>query len=324
MLHRGVTRPPLNPYTRYVPLDSYFNILKQFFTPLSPDWGELRLIFSLGVALAVAYLLNRSLERLAPRMASLLTDRVGASQKEQFIRTRRLETFLSLGLAVGRVVVSIGALVIAWKLSNPSTAPFAIVGASTIFVLLASATLVPLLKDITYGFIMTAERWFNVGDHVVIEPFPHLGGVVEEVTMRSTKIRSMNGEIIWVHNQHIQAVRVSAAASHTMAIETFVSEPERGKKVVEDAIKVMPASPITIPKPLKISEIKQIDDQLWRITAICEVTPYREWIIERFAVEAIQTTDQRSGEPVIVHGPVAYYADVRAEKRFQRSVRSVM
>ena len=137
---------------------------------------------------------------------------------------------------------------------------------------------------------MIFEHWYIVGDHIVIEPFPHLGGIVENVTLRSTKLRSMNGEVIWVHNQHIQAVRVSAAASHTMAIETFVDDPVVGRQTIEKAIKIMPASPITLPQALSISEVKEVDDGLWRITAICEVTPYREWIIEKFAVVALRAT----------------------------------
>ncbi len=305
-----------------VPIDYLTHSFQQFFAPLAPNWGEFHIILSFGVALLMAYFFNKIMARMAPALAASITKSMESTPaSERFLRTRRLETFLSLGVAIGRVVVVIGALVAAWKLSNPTTAPIAIVGASTVFVLLGGATLVPLLKDVTYGFVMIAEHWFNVGDHVVIEPFPHLGGVVEQVTLRATKLRSMNGEVIWVHNQHIQAVRVSAAASHTMAIETFVSDPELGEQIIRKAFKVIPSSPITIPKPLTISEIKQIDDDIWRITAICEVTPYREWIIERFAIEAIITTDKRTGrEPVIVHGPVAFYADATAERRYRRSV----
>jgi len=305
-----------------VPIDYISHSFQQFFAPLTPNWSEFHIIISFSLALVVAYFFNKLMARMAPVLAGSITRSMEATPaSERFLRTRRLETFLSLGVAVGRVVVIIGALVAAWKLTNPSTAPLAIVGASTIFVLLGGATLVPLLKDVTYGFVMIAEHWFNVGDHVVIEPFPHLGGVVEQVTLRATKLRSMNGEIIWVHNQHIQAVRVSAAASHAMAIETFVSDPELGEQIVKKAFKVIPSSPITIPKPLTISEIKKIDDDIWRITAICEVTPYREWIIERFALEAILTTDKRSGrDSVIVHGPVAFYADATAERRYRRSV----
>ena len=308
-----------------MPFDDLLKSIPQLFTPLTPNWNDFRLIISLLVALILALMFNRLMEKITPGLAQRLSGSVDGTASERFIRTRRMETFLSLGVAIGRVVVVVGALAIAWRLTNSASAPLALVGASTIFIILGSATIVPLLRDITYGFIMIFERWYNVGDHIVIEPFPHLGGIVEQVTLRSTKLRSMNGEVIWVHNQHIQAVRVSAAASLTVAIESFVSDPVIGRQVIEKAFKVMPVSPITLPKPLSITEVKEVDDGLWRITAICEVTPYREWIVENFAVDAIKTTDARLNEkPVIIHGPVAYYADVTAEKRFRRSVRSRM
>lgn len=306
-----------------VPLTDNLDTISKFFQPLAPNWGELKLVISLLSALLLAYLFNRLMERITPGLARRLTKQLeGSNASERFLRTRRMETFLSLGVAIGRVVVVVGALAIAWRLTNSSTGPVAIIGASTVFIILGSATVVPLLRDITSGIIMLLERWYNVGDHIVIEPFPHLAGIVEQMTLRSTKLRSMNGEVIWIHNQHIQAVRVSAAVSHTLAIETFVSDPNLGRTTIEKAIKVLPTSPITIPKALAISEVKEVDDGLWRITAICEVTPGREWILENFAVDAIKTTDARINEkPVIIHGPIAYYADVTAEKRFRRSVR---
>lgn len=302
------------------------DLFKQFndlATAISPNWGELRVIIAFGTALVVAYLINRAVAAITPRLARIIAARTKPNRSERFIRTRRTETYLSLAIAISRVIVFVLAIIVAWRLTTPTTAPIALVGASTIFIILASATVVPLLRDITYGFVMIAEHWYNVGDHVVVEPFPNLGGVVEEVTLRSTKLRSMNGEVIWLHNQHIQAVRVSAAASHTMAIETFFTDQTIGRGIMEQVIKIMPHSPITIPQPLHISEEIEIESGLWRITAICEVTPYREWIIEVFAVNAIKETAKlRDQSDTIVYGPVAYYADVTAEKRFKRSVRS--
>lgn len=297
--------------------------INHLITTLSPNWSDLRVGLVFGTALILAYLINKAIDTLIPRFARYIAIRTPSSRRERFRRTRRTETFLSLALAFSRVTVFILAVALAWRLTTPTSAPLALVGASTIFIILASATVVPLLRDITYGFIMIAEHWYNVGDHVVVEPFPHLGGVVEEVTLRSTKLRSMNGEVIWLHNQHIQAVRVSAAASHTMAIETFFTDNLVGRSIIEQVIKIMPNSPITIPQPLHITEEIEIEPNLWRITTICEVTPYREWIIEVFAVNAIrETATRRQQDASIVYGPVAYYADTTAEKRFKRSVRS--
>jgi len=271
----------------------------------------------LFIASTLLFLFNRLIELVTPKVAQR-ADVI--TTPENVMRLRRAETFISLSITIVRVFVVVAALFVIWQISHPGAHPVALIGVGTVVVVLAGATVVPLLRDVTYGFIMIAEKWYGVGDHVVIEPMAGSGGVVEKITLRATKLRSVNGEAIWVHHQHIQGVRVTSAASHPLAIETFVSDPKLGRKVVEDAITVIPISPTTVPQPPTITEVKQISDSLWRITAICEVTPFREWIIDNFAVKVIKKTDLLTGkDPVIVHGPIVYYADATAEKRYQRS-----
>src|ERR687886_804535 len=50
-----------------------------------------------------------------------------------------------------------------------------------------------LLIDVLAGFAMFIERWYSVGDTVVIVSAAELQGVVEEVSLRRTKLRALNG-----------------------------------------------------------------------------------------------------------------------------------
>jgi hypothetical protein len=292
-------------------------LISDFFSGSTTRDRVMQVAVICAFAFALLFLFDRLIEAMTPKVskrAAIITT------TENVLRLRRIETFIGLGITLVRVIVVIAAVFAIWHISKPGAEPVALIGVGTVVVVLASATIVPLLRDVTYGFIMIAEKWYGVGDHIVTEPFVGSGGVVEKVSLRSTKIRSVNGEAIWLHNQHIQGVRVTSAASHPLVVETFVNDPERGRKVVEDAIKIIPTSPTTVPQPLEISEIKKVDDKIWRITAICEITPFREWIIDKFAIKVIRKTDEMTGrDPVIVHGPIVYYADVTAEKRYQRS-----
>ena len=54
----------------------------------------------------------------------------------------------------------------------------------------------PLLRDITTGSVMIAERWYGVGDYIIAEPFLNIQGVVEQVSLRSTKLRGLSGEVV--------------------------------------------------------------------------------------------------------------------------------
>ncbi len=167
---------------------------------------------------------------------------------------------------------------------------------------------------------MIAEKWYNVGDHIVVEPFISLGGVVEQVNLRSTKLRSLNGEVIWVHNQHIQGVRVAPRGLRTISIDTFVSDLERGRQLIERVLETMPTGPTMIAGPLAISEEEQLGS-IWRITSVGQTSPGREWLIEDFAVKALLKLDGGTKpEPIIAYGPIVRYTDAVAEKRFSRSM----
>jgi small conductance mechanosensitive channel len=166
---------------------------------------------------------------------------------------------------------------------------------------------------------MIAEQWYNVGDHIKIDPFWELSGVVEKVNLRSTKLRTLSGEEVWVHNQHIQAVRVTPRGVRTMSVDTFVSDLEKGRKLIGRVINTMPTGPAMIATALVIKDEEQ-HGGVWRITAVGQTTPGREWLIEDFAVRALKEADEANKEQIIVHGPIVRYSDALAEKRFLHSM----
>lgn len=284
----------------------------------------LRLTLALVAALVIAYIINRILGFVLNWLANFIADyNESDTQAERLIHTKRAETLLSVAGAVAKVIVIGLTLYFMWRLANPTSAPLAIIGAGTFFVVLGAATLGPLLRDVTSGIVMIAEKWYNVGDHIVVDPFKDLSGVVERVNLRSTKIRSLKGETIWVHNQHIQGVRVTPRGVRTMAIDTFVNDLEKGRKLIQSVIDTMPTGPTMISKPLAIKDEEE-HGGLWRITIVGQTPPGREWLIEKFAIEALQDADEEGKKRVIVHGPIMRYTDALAERRFKHSMETVL
>src|SRR6266536_3121803 len=82
----------------------------------------------------------------------------------------------------------------------------AFAGASFVLILVGFA-MQRVLIDILAGFSMFVERWYSVGDTIAI-PTMELQGVVEDMSLRRTKLRSLDGEIVNIHNSQIPAVRV--------------------------------------------------------------------------------------------------------------------
>ena len=286
--------------------DTYFNF-----------HALLTFIICLGAALVV----GRILAYLIRKLVHAIGDRADkTSDLRQVNRLRRIETLLVLTSASLRVVLILFALYLWWLLDHPYTQPTALIGASAILLLVLSASLSPLIRDIAAGAVMMAEQWYAVGDHVKIEPFMDMYGVVERVTLRSTRIRNINGEVIWVNNQNIQGIRLTPKGIRTIALEIFVTDPNRGRTLVSEANDRLPAGPLLLVTPLTVREEMKVGKNLWHITAIGETAPEREWLLEKAAVDLIKELDEASGHPVISHGPLARYADRDADKRFKRTI----
>lgn len=279
-------------------------------------------IFVFIIALVLAYFVSKLVTSAILKIAKLVS-KFGEldSKPERIIHSRRLETYLSVSLALIRAGIYAIAIFAAWQYTHPETSSVAFISASTLFIVMAGATLAPVLRDITAGSVMIAERWYNVGDFVSLEPFSEISGVVERVTLRSTKLRSIKGEVIWVHNQNIQGVRVATKGVRTLAIDLFVNNLKQGKALFEHTAKTLPVGPTMLAQSLTIVDTDKLGDDLWHITAVCQTAPGREWLIEDFGVETIKEQDKAGTKKVIVHGPLVRYADTEAERRFKRSVR---
>jgi small conductance mechanosensitive channel len=140
--------------------------------------------------------------------------------------------------------------------------------------------------------------------------------VVEDVSLRRTKLRSLNGEVIQVHNSQITAARVLPRGVKELSIELFVSKREAGERLVEDVSGILPEGPTTFVRRPWISRAEELSPLLARITIATTVAPGREWLAESFFSDLLK---QRAEDGLIVHGPVALAVDERATRSFARA-----
>ena len=295
----------------------------EFFT----EPNAYRSVLILVASIILAYILSKYLAEGIIKIAQAVSAQSdNESNEEKFIRLRQVETYLSVTVAVIRaaVVAVVGYFV--WRFLSPAAnSGAAAIGASAFFVVFAGQTLGMILRDITSGAIMIIEQWFNVGDFVKIEPFMDVAGVVERLTLRSTKLRSMSGEVIWVHNQQIQAVHVTPRGVRTLAVDVFVRDKEKGLAVLKEITKAVPVGATMLAKPLKIQKPEEWGESLWRITIVGQTAPGREWLVEKFFVNAIKEVDasvRGKSNRTFVYEPIARYADPIADRKFKRAVRA--
>jgi moderate conductance mechanosensitive channel len=302
-------------------IDNALNQVQDFFTSPSSFGSVVILVLSV----LAAYLLSTFLAKIIIKAAKFVaTHSDNASDDEKVIRLRQVETYLSVTIAAVRLTVVIVVGLALWKMFSPdSVSGIAAIGAGTFFVVFAGQTLGSLLRDIAAGATMIIEKWFNIGDYVKIEPFADVAGVVERLTLRSTRLRSLSGEVIWIHNQQIMAVHVTPRGVRTMAVDIFVRDRAAGEKAIDKIINTVPTGATLLARPLRIKYAERWDDELWRVTVVGETPPGREWLIEKYFVNALKEIDEgkKKADRLIIHEPIARYADPEADRRFKRAVR---
>ncbi|MDQ2983676.1 MAG: mechanosensitive ion channel family protein [Actinomycetota bacterium] len=187
-------------------------------------------------------------------------------------------------------------------------------GASFLLILVGFAVQ-RVLTDVIAGTMMFVERWYAVGDTIVI-PTLEIQGVVEDVSLRRTKLRTLDGETIQVSNSQIPAVRVLPSGVKELAIELFVSDRVRGEQLVFAIQSLLPEGPTAFVRRPWIEQIEELADTLVRIRLRAAVAPGREWLVEGFASDLLK---ERAEPGLIVHGPVVLAVDEQAARSFARA-----
>jgi small-conductance mechanosensitive channel len=302
-------------------IDTIFQETQEFFATPNAYRSILILIGSLLGAYLLSRLLTAGIVKFAHVVASHSDNE---TDEERVVRLRQIETYLSVTIAIIRATIVATVGVIIWLVISPgATSGAAAIGASAFFIVFAGQSFGMIMRDITAGTSMIIEKWFNVGDYIKIEPFIDVAGVVERLTLRSTRIRNISGEVIWIHNQQIQAVHVTPRGVRTIAVDIFVRDRVEGERAIEKVINTVPTGTMMMARPLRIKYAERWDEELWRITVVGEMLPGREWLVEKYFVNAIKEIDdeKKKSERIIVHEPIARFADSEADRRFKRAVR---
>src|SRR3989449_214196 len=107
----------------------------------------------------------------------------------------------------------------------------------------------PMLLDIIAGLNMFVERWYSVGDTIAI-PMLEVQGIVEDLSLRRTKLRSLDGEVINIHNSQIAAVRVLPGGVKELDVELVASDRDAAERLVSGLRTLPPGGPTTfVPRP---------------------------------------------------------------------------
>ena len=214
-------------------------------------------------------------------------------------------TYLGFGTAA---VLSIGQLI------GGVDRLTAIAGASFVLILVGFAVQ-RVLMDIIAGLAMFIERWYSVGDTIHI-PMHDLQGIVEDVSLRHTRLRTLDGEVIHIHNSQIPSVRVLPSGAKELMLEVFVTDREAGVEMVDSVASILPEGPTTFIRRPRIERADELSESLFRIGVRAAVAPGREWLVDGFFADLLR---ERAEPGLIAHGPVTLAVDESAARSYARA-----
>jgi small-conductance mechanosensitive channel len=190
----------------------------------------------------------------------------------------------------------------------------AVAGASFILILVGFSAQ-RMLMDIIAGFNMFVEHWYSVGDTIAI-PMLEVQGIVEDLSLRRTKLRSLDGEVINIHNSQIAAVRVLPGGVKEFDVELVASSCEAAEVLVEHVGAILPEGPTTFIRRPVIHQVDDLAPGLVRLRMRAAVAPGREWLVHGFYTDLLK---ERADKHLIVHGPVVLTVDDKVERSFARA-----
>jgi hypothetical protein len=261
---------------------------------------------------AAAILIAAALGRVLKWLGSRLDDRPPSEERE-LARLRRRETIIVL---VATAIPYATAIVVGIILASLFLPTAATLGGSAFLGVIIGFTAQRFLMDVVAGGLIAFERWYGVGDFLMVEP-SKASGLVEQFGFRTTVIRSFNGDLAYVPNSQIITAFRSPHGYRRYAIEILTSEPEIAKHVLETVGSRAPQGEAKFLRPPRVLEVREQGDGVWLVRGRADVLPTLEWLAEGLLVRRL--TSQLPAESLLAE-PIVYTLDEATLSRYARRV----
>ncbi|MGH3148667.1 MAG: mechanosensitive ion channel family protein, partial [Rubrobacter sp.] len=240
----------------------------------------------------------RLLTQGVPRILRWRRRRGGFLDEEAVARIKRQDTAITLirnGLRY--VIFAIVALVV---LSIFIENPLPGVAGATILAAVIGFGAQSFLRDVIAGFSIVFEGQYSVGDFIHIKP-QDVSGIVEELGLRTTKIRSLSGEVSYVPNGTMQGVINYVSGQQRFNVEVQLSDAEAASRVLNSLDE---ASDLYL-RPPQLVERGETDGRV-RLRIVAGVLPSMAWLVEEHLTERIKAA---AGEESLAVEPLVYKVD---------------
>lgn len=260
---------------------------------LDASWGSAAWRFYLWAAarvlviLVIAWLLGRILRAVASRIVRAFIDRVTAEvgqDEPERLRdiTQRAKTLSGVFLATIRIVVWVTAILMVLGQFNVDYQPILLATGGVSFAIGFGAQTV--VRDFFSGFFILLENQFQIGDVVSING---ISGSVEAVSLRTVRLRSVDGGLSVIPNGEIKAVTNLTHLWSRLSVNIGVGyneDPDQVREIINRVGRDMLADPEWSSKLVEAPSVLGLDNfgaSSLDFRVVAKTRPGEQWAATR-------------------------------------------
>ncbi len=276
----------------------------------------------IGAILLVAWVANRLLRRIISHTGQRMVD--NADRFGDFMPSRlrgggsgrseaRTATLSSISRSIATAVVA--TVAIAWILSVLGVSLAALFASAGVVGVALGFGAQNLVRDVLAGWFILVEDRYGVGD--TIDAGPPAVGVVERVTLRSTRLRDVNGTVWHVANGEILRVGNKSQNWSRAVVDVVVSpsaDVDRACDLLAEVGDRMVADPEwaeRLTSEPEVFGVHLMDPSGVTLRVVCDTEPasqfpvereYRRRVLRAFEAEGIQLATLPAMDPRALPG----------------------
>ncbi|WP_375142555.1 mechanosensitive ion channel family protein [Metabacillus idriensis] len=175
-----------------------------------------------------------------------------------------------------------------------------------------------LVRDIITGFFIIFEDQFSVGDMIRVGQFE---GTVEEIGLRTTKIKSWTGEINILPNGNITEVTNFSVNNSVAFVDVSIAyegDIPKAEKVIEDLLLELPDKYEEMVAPPELLGVQNLGPSEVVLRVVSEVLPMKHFHISRVLRKEIKMRLDEHGIEIPFPRMVMYTRQDEGAKQKER------
>ncbi|MFC3886309.1 mechanosensitive ion channel family protein [Bacillus songklensis] len=152
-----------------------------------------------------------------------------------------------------------------------------------------------LVRDIITGFFIIFEDQFSVGDYVRVGAFE---GTVEEIGLRTTKIKSWTGELNILPNGSIVEVTNFSIHNSIAFVDVSIAYEEditKAEQIIDELLQELPDRYEDMVKPPELLGVQNVVGTEVVMRIVSEVKPMKQWNIARMIRKEVKARLDQHG-----------------------------